>query len=423
MKKRWNKEDIVAIILAAGRGTRMKSDVPKVLHEILGKPIIRHVLDSLKSSGISRIITVTGYGSSLLKDVLKGTKIVVQKELLGSGDAVKAAKKALGNYSGELVIICGDTPLIGSDTIRRLVERHRYSRASATLLTAKVKDPTGYGRIVRKDGRIARIVEEDLAPVHEKAIDEVNVGTYCFNAKDLFESLSKVKPASNKAEYYLTETIEILHKISKRIESVTVEDPDDMIGINTRSDLANATKILKNRILERVMSSGVTIEDTASTTIYPDAHIGRDTIIKPNTVIESDVRIGKNCGIGPFAHIRPGTKIGDNVEIGNFVELVRTSVECGTKVKHHTYLGDAVVGRNVNIGAGTITANYDGKKKNKTIIEDGSFIGVGAILIAPVKIGKNATVGAGCVVPKNRNVSKGATVVGVPARILKKSNK
>ncbi|MCX5685946.1 MAG: DapH/DapD/GlmU-related protein, partial [Candidatus Omnitrophica bacterium] len=214
--------------------------------------------------------------------------------------------------------------------------------------------------------------------------------------------------------------IGILHNKGKKIESVLAEDAFEAIGINDINDLAEATNVLKNRILRQVMSSGVTIEDPATTIIYPAVFIGRDTVIRPNTLIESDVEIGRGCHIGPFARLRPGVRIGDNVEVGNFVELVRARIEDNTKVKHHTYLGDTTVGKNVNVGAGTITANFDGAGKNKTVIEDGAFIGVGAILIAPVVIGKRATVGAGAVVPKGHNVPAGATVVGVPAKILKK---
>ncbi|MDP3804877.1 MAG: sugar phosphate nucleotidyltransferase, partial [Candidatus Omnitrophota bacterium] len=349
-------------------------------------------------------------------------EFVIQKNLLGSGDAVIRAKKTLAKYAGDILVICGDTPLIRSGTIKSLIEHHKNSGASATVLTVKMKDPMGYGRIVRDDNKkVLRIVEDLEASTYEEAIDEINVGTYCFKVKDLFDALAGVRPDNKNKEVYLTDVIGILHNKGKRIESVLTEDAYEAIGINDRSDLAEAVGILKNRILRQIMSSGVTIEDPATTTVYPGSKIGRDSVIHPNTLIESDVEIGERCHIGPFARIRPGVRIGDNVEIGNFVELVRTRIDNYTKVKHHTYLGDATVGKNVNIGAGTITANFDGGVKNMTIIESGASIGVGAILIAPVKIGKLATVGAGSVVPKGRNVPAGATVVGVPARILKKS--
>lgn len=414
-------KDIIAIVLAAGRGTRMKSDTPKVMHEILNKPIISHILDSLRQAGITDIITVAGYGSVLLKSATKNTRVIVQKRLLGSGDAVLTCKAAIGKYSGDVLIICGDTPLIRASTIKSLMEKHSSSKASLTILTAELKDPTGYGRIVRRDdGKISKIVEETEAWLYEEVINEINVGTYCFNAGDMFSSLAEIKPDNSKSELFLTDTVEILRKApGKAIESVTVKDEGEIIGINTRKDLSRATRILKERVLEEVMSSGVTVEDPLSTTIYPGVKIGRDTIIHPNTIIESDVEIGANCRIGPFARIRNNVCLADKVEIGNFVELVRTSIGRGTRVKHHTYLGDTIIGKNVNVGAGTITANYDGKNKNRTIIEDGASIGVGAILIAPLVIGRLALVGAGSVVPKNHNVPKGATVAGVPARVLK----
>ncbi len=413
-------KNTVAVVLAAGRGTRMKSETPKVLHGIFGKPIISYVLDSLKSAGVSDIITVAGHGSKELRQAID-TRIVIQKKLLGSGDAVATAKNLLSGFNGNVIVICGDTPLVNSATIRQLILKHEKSGSSVTLTTAKLKNPAGYGRIVRaSSGNIIKIVEDINAELYEEVIDEVNVGTYCFKAKDLFTALAKVKPDARKKEFFLTDTIEILAKAGYAIESVEVDDVNEMIGINSRKDLAEATTILKNKILEKVMLSGVTVEDPYSTTIYPDASIGQDTIIHPNTYIGPGVKIGRNCHIGPFARLTATVNVGSDVIVGNFVELVRTNVGDGCRVKHHTYLGDATLGRRVNIGAGTITANYDGKSKNKTLIGDNAFIGVGSVLIAPLTIGKNSTVGAGCVILKGHNVPDGKTVVGVPARILEK---
>ena len=412
---------MIAIILAAGKGTRMKSGTPKVLHKILGKEIIHYVLDSVKDAGLSESIVIAGYGSDMLKNIVKDADIVVQKELLGSGDAVKSAGKALKNYSGDVLVVCGDTPLVRPETIKGLIAKHKSSGASVTILTAKLNDPTGYGRIARDDdGRISGIVEQEKANLYEEVINEINVGTYCFKTGELLEALEAVKPDNIKKEIFLTDTIAIFKSKGRIVESYLTEDADEAIGVNTRKDMALSTTILKNRIAEKLMLEGVTIQDPLSTVIYPGVKIGRDTTIYSNTVIESDVKIGSNCSIGPFARLRPHVEIGDNVEVGNFVELNRSKIGDDTKIKHHTYLGDAVVGRRVNIGAGTITANYDGKVKSRTVIEDGAFIGVGAILIAPVTIGSRATVGAGSVVPKNHDVTKGATVMGVPARIYKR---
>lgn len=415
-------QNITAIVLAAGRGTRMKSDTPKVLHKVLGKPVISYILEALKRAGVKDIIVVAGYGSELLKGSVGTARVAIQKKLLGSGDAVAAAKRYLKSAAGDVIVTCGDAPLIRPDTFRRLIAKHRSSGSSVTVLTAKVKDPSEYGRIVRdSSGKVLNITEHKDSSERERAIDEINAGTYCFKSADLFAALEKVRPDNNKGEYYLTDTVSIIRsEMLKPVGSVLAEDESEIIGINTRMDLAEASMKLKDTVLKDLMAGGVTIEDPATTTIYPGVKIGRDTVIKPNTIIESDVVIGRNCRIGPFARIRPHTKIADDAEIGNFVELVRTMIGKGTRVKHHTYLGDAVLGKGVNVGAGTITANYDGKNKNRTVIEDGAFLGVGSILIAPVKIGRRATVGAGCVVPRGHNVPSGATVVGVPAKTLRK---
>ncbi len=416
-------KNIIAVILAAGRGTRMKSDTPKVMHSLLGKPMISYVVDLATDAGIKDIILVTGFGSDKIKEFFKGTKVktVLQKKLLGSGDAVNTAKKEIKKFKGDIVIVYGDTPLIKKETVKKLIEKHRTSGASLTLLTVILKNPAGYGRIIRNtDGRILKIAEEDEVREYKKEIKEINVGSCIFKAEDLFEALPEIGRENAKKEYYLTDAVKILSAKGKIIDSIAIEDLSEMIGVNSRVDLAEAVKVLKNRIADELMAAGVTIQDPLTTTVYPGAKIGKDTVIYPNTIIESDVKIGGHCHIGPFAHLRGGTRLGNKVEIGNFVELVRTEIADLTKVKHHTYLGDAKVGKSVNIGAGTITANYDGKNKNRTFISDGAFIGVGAVLIAPVKIGKKALVGAGTVVLKGHNVKDGTTAVGVPARILEK---
>lgn len=387
----------------------------------MGWPIIDYVMNSVCKTGIEGVIVVAGYGKDEVAEAVRPAKVIVQKELLGSGDAVLCAKSVLKECGGDVLIICGDTPLIRESTLKELIAKHKTTNASATVLTARLDDPASYGRIVRDNvGTIEKITEKIEAGIAEDDIKEVNVGTYVFKIKDLFGALSKVKPNAKKGEIFLTDTIEILRKTGKRVEGVEIKDVNEMVGINSRIDLANATKVVKMDIMRRLMENGVTIEDPASTVIFPEVKIGRDSVVRPNTVIESDVKVGSRCVIGPFAHLRSGVRIGDDVEVGNFVELVRTRVGDNTKIKHHTYLGDTVVGKNVNVGAGTITANFDGKKKNTTVIGDGAFIGIGARLIAPVKIGARAVVGAGSVIPKNHNVSNGTTVAGVPAKILKR---
>ena len=416
-------KNTIAVILAAGRGTRMKSDTPKVMHTILGKPMIWYVVEAVKKAGVKRIVVVTGFGSDAVKDFFKdsGVKTVLQKRLSGSGDAVNSARKEIASCGGNCLVVYGDTPLVSASTIKRLLDRHAASSASMTLLTAVLKNPSGYGRIIRDtDGRIKKIAEEDEAREYKKEIKEVNVGTCVIGVSGLFEALKKIGCDNAKKEYYLTDAVKIFSDAGRRVESVAVEDIDEMTGVNSRVELAKAASSAKYRVLEELMLSGVTIQDPSTTVIYPGVKIGKESVIYPHTMIESGVKIGEGCHIGPFARLRSGTEVADKAEVGNFVELVRTKIGRSTKVKHHTYLGDTSVGAGVNIGAGTITANYDGKNKNKTVIGDGAFIGVGTILIAPVKVGRRARTGAGTVLLKGHNVKDGATAVGVPARILEK---
>ncbi|NQU95290.1 MAG: NTP transferase domain-containing protein [Candidatus Omnitrophica bacterium] len=412
-------KNIAAIILAAGRGTRMKSELPKVLHRVNSKPLLGFVIDALEGAGIKKKILVVGYRGKDVRKQFPGIAARTQAKLLGSGDAVKKASGLLSKFKGDILVIYGDTPFIDKDAIKKLIKKHKKSKSSCTLLAATVEKSSGYGRIFRNEtGDVVKIIEEKDASFHEKAIDEINVGCYCFNKKDLFSCLGRLKINAEKGEYYLTDIVEMLTKKGKKVTSVVCEDPTVALGVNSRLDLAEAGNIMKEKVLEKLMSKGVTIVDPNSTFIDTNADIGKDTIVYPHTVIEKDVIIGKKCKIGPFARIRVHTKLDNNVEVGNFVELVRTKVLSGTKIKHLTYLGDAEVGKNVNIGAGTITANYDGKKKHKTVIGDGVSIGVGVILISPVKVGKGAVVGAGSVVTKRKNVPPHKTVVGVPAKLL-----
>ncbi|MDD4956971.1 MAG: NTP transferase domain-containing protein [Candidatus Omnitrophica bacterium] len=411
----------IAIVLAAGLGTRMNSDLPKVLHKVGARSILSRIVDSLKEAGIEDILIVVGFGAEAVKKEFSGqARFVHQVELLGSGDALKAAAGEIEASGAEKVVVaCGDTPLISSATYRELRDMSEASGASCAVLTAEVGDPTGYGRIVRNGtGHVVRIVEEKDAGPAEKDIKEINSGTYCFGVEDLLRFIGEIKRNEKKKEFYLTDIVDILVSKGRKVVAGTCTERE-IAGVNSRKDIAAVNKVINDKKINELMASGVTITDPGTTSIDETAVIGRDTVIYPNTVIEKDVRIGGRCSIGPFARLRPGTDVSDNVEIGNFVEICRTSIASGTKVKHHTYLGDTRVGSDVNIGAGTITANYDGGKKNITEIGDGAFIGVGAILIAPVKVGAGSIVGAGSVVTKGRNVAPGETVAGVPARKLK----
>jgi bifunctional UDP-N-acetylglucosamine pyrophosphorylase / glucosamine-1-phosphate N-acetyltransferase len=411
-------------ILAAGEGTRMNSSLPKVLHKIYNRPLIDYIFDVLKKLKINKIVTIVGYKSGQIQDyVKKDSRVIKQKKLLGTADALKQAKGELSQTSGNVLVLCADTPLIKPQTLKKLIVWHIESGAGCTLLTGQLKNPTGYGRILRNNnGKIVKIIEEKNASLYEKVITEVNTGIYCFKNKDLFKYLDEIKPDKIKKEYYLTDIIEVLSRKGLKIESLKSEDSEEALGINTREDLSLAHKVLKKRVQEEIVSRGVTIIDPDSTHINVGVEIGKDTIIEPFVRIEEDVKIGTRCWIGPFARIRPKTVIKDNVRIGNFVEVVRSRIGSSTKINHHSYIGDSEVGRNVNIGAGTITANYDGRKKNKTIIKDGAFIGSGTILVAPVKIGKNAVTGANCVVNK-KEVKDDQVVVGVPAKVLRKRKK
>lgn len=410
------------IILGAGKGTRMKSSLPKALHRISGKTMIGHVLELVRPFDFKPLIVVTGYKSKEVSEVIKGAaKKVYQKRLLGSADAVLSAKNALKGFKGDIAVVYGDTPLIQRDTLRQLVEQHKATKASCTLLTVKLKDPTGYGRILRgEEDNVISIVEETDTSLYNRMVNEVNVGTYCFDAEDLFSALKEIKLNKKKKEYYLTDVIAVLKKKDMKIESFSTPDENEAIGINSREDLAKAEKIMRERAVRKFFENGVTIVDPQNTSINYDCEIGKDTVIKPFTVIEEDVKIGEGCVIGPFARLRTGTRLSDGVEIGNFVEITRSAIAGGTKIKHHSYIGDTIIGRNVNIGAGTITANYDGKNKNQTVIKDGAFIGSGTIFVAPVTVGRRAVTGAGSVLTKGTVVPDRAVVVGVPARPLKK---
>ena len=407
------------IILAAGKGVRMKSDLPKVLHPVCGKPIIEYVLDIAKSLGSLKIYVVLGHKSEAVRKYLRrDVVVVIQKKLLGTADAVKSAQHYFRGDKNDVLILSGDTPLLNKETIQSLLKRHRETKAACTFLTADVCNPQGYGRIIRSEsGSVVAIREEMDTMAEEKEINEINVGAYCFRSTNLFQTIKEIKANEKKKEFYLTDIIGLLVDQGALIETVKTNDFKEGLGINTREDLAFAQSVLRRRILKNLMLQGVTIEDPDTTYIDSDVRIGRDTTIRPFTVIEEDVHIGDRCVIGPFCRIRPHSRIGNGIVLGNFTEVSRSTIGDETFMKHFSFLGDAIVGRRVNIGAGVVTANFDGKRKNITKILDGAFVGSDSILVAPVKIGKKATTGAGCVVTKGTTIPDGGVVVGVPARI------
>jgi len=420
------KNDIIGVVLAAGLGKRMKSELPKVLHSVSGLPMVNLVIRALKGAGIKKVIVVVSFPSTGVKKIfnkkLPADVITIdQGKPLGTGHAVSSIKKKFKNSSGKVVIACGDMPLIRSDTINELIKKHNKTKASCTILTGCLNDPKGYGRIIRDNlGNIIDIAEDTDVNIKQKNIAEINSGMYCFSSGELFKVLPLINNKNKQKEYYLTDTIKLLSEQNKKVESFIVEDVQEILGVTSRLELSIANMIMNNRIQKKHMENGVTIIDMQSTFIDTRAKIGKDTIIEPFTVIDGNVTIGKNCVIGPFTHLRDKAFIKDEAEIGNFVEVKKTVVGKKSKAKHLTYLGDTEIGTHVNIGAGTITANYDGKNKFKTIIKDNAFIGSHSTLVAPVSIGKRAITGAGCVVLRNRNVPDNGVVVGIPAHLLKK---
>ncbi|MCR4337222.1 MAG: NTP transferase domain-containing protein, partial [Candidatus Omnitrophica bacterium] len=378
-------KDLRTIILAAGKGTRMKSETPKVLHKISGRPLIDYVLEVAKAVGSLKICVVLGHQAEQVREHLgPAVSTVIQKKLLGTADAVKCAKEFCREYRGDVLILCGDTPLLRKESIRDLLQRHRRQKAACTFLTAVVEDSQGYGRVIR-DGekKVLAIREEGDATFDEKKIREINVGVYCFQSELLFKAVQEIGLNPTKKEFYLTDIIALFVQQGLMIETTQTDTPQEGLGVNTREGLAIVGSFMRENVLKNLMEQGVTIIDPLTTFIDHTVKIGTDTIIKPFTVIEENVKIGKKCLIGPFAHLRPETRIADGVEIGNFAEVSRSSVGEGSIMKHFSFLGDATVGKKVNIGAGVVTANFDGEKKHRTSIGDEAFIGSDSILVAP----------------------------------------
>jgi len=417
------KNSLEAVILAAGRGTRMKSCLPKVLHPLFGRPLIDYPLGILRELGIRRPVVVVGWGKGEVRSHLNGgARVVVQSPQRGTGHAVQAARKRI-SARAEILIWPADMALLKKETIQALVREHRHSGADVTILSALMADPTGYGRIVRRGGEVVDIREEPDATSRERRINEVNTGVYLFRPRALFRALQKIRPANQKKEYYLTDSAPLIAGEGGRVRALPLADSGEAQGINSRADLARAFKIVNQRNIQKHMREGVTIVSPDQTLIAPDVRIGRDTVIYPWTYIERDVKIGRACQIGPFAKIRSGSVIEDEAVIGSFVEINRSRIGKGVLAKHLSYLGDAEVGEGTNIGAGTITANYDGRRKNKTRIGRKAFVGVDTVFIAPVTVGDGARTGAGAVLTRGTRVKKGEVVVGVPARPIHRRTK
>jgi bifunctional UDP-N-acetylglucosamine pyrophosphorylase/glucosamine-1-phosphate N-acetyltransferase len=437
------------VILAAGEGKRMRSRQPKVLHPMCGRPLIAYPL-RLARTLADRVVLVVGPNAETVREAAGAdVHAVEQTERLGTGHAVLQAKPACND--GTILVVAGDMPLLQVETIERLVTHHRTTGAAATILTAIVPEPRGYGRILRQRGRVARIVEERDATDDQKRVNEINTSVYCFEADRLWSALAQVKPDNDQGEYYLTDAIAILARAGSRIEAVVVPDPDEALGVNDRKQLAFAAAIQRRRILDRLMLLGVTILDPATTYIEDTVTIGADTVVYPQVTLEGQTSIGSQCVIasgchisasriadrvqlkpycvlteavvedqailGPFCHLRPGAHVGPEAHVGNFVELKKSRLGRGAKANHLAYLGDATIGDRVNVGAGTITCNYDGVTKHRTTIGAGAFIGTNASLVAPLTIGEGAYIGAGSTITKD--VPPGALAVGRGHQIVK----
>lgn len=448
-------DSLAAVVLAAGKSTRFKSKRVKVLHPLAGVPMIYYVLHTLANLGADRTVLVIGHDAPHVQSALNQAPIPVeiclQEEQLGTGHALLQARPLLEGRTQTILALYGDMPLLTVQTLRQLYQRHLESQATITLLTVVSQDSLGFGRILRDEhGRLLGIVEEAVATPAERAIQELNAGVYCFQGDWLWPHLAEL-PLSPKGEYFLTDTVAQAVAEGRSVETVTVPDQTEVIGINTRVHLAKVEGLLRLRICERLMLAGVTILDPATTYVDATVEVGVDTVIYPNTILEGKTSIGDDCRIGPnshiidstvgprcrivasmlesavvqadvhigpFAHLRPGSVVEAGAYVGNFAEIKNSTLGAGSHMGHFSYLGDATVGSGVNIGAGTITCNFDGKAKHRTEIGEGAFLGSDTMLVAPVRVGKGARTGAGAVVTKD--VPDGALVVGVPARVREK---
>lgn len=398
-----------SIILAAGKGTRMKSDMPKVLHTIFDKTLVGYVIEAVNNTGLAdENYVIVGHQAERVEEYInanyKNAKCVLQSPQLGTGHAVSMAMPYLNDFDGEVVILCGDTPLITSETIKEFVEYHREIKSDLTVMSAIFENPTNYGRIIRnQDGSLNSIVEEKDATLEQKAVKEINAGIYCINWAKIKPAFNELTSNNAQGEYYLTDIIKWGNEKNLSVNAYTLKNNEEIFGINSKAHLAEASKMLNNRIIQKHLDNGVQIVDPATTWISPETEIGADTIIYPSCYINGKNKIGKHCKIGPFAHLRGNVELEDYVKIGNFVEVKKTTIKSHTNACHLTYLGDSEIGSNVNIGAGTITANYNPltKVKSKTIIKDNVKIGSNSVLVAPVTVEEGANVGAVGVITKN----------------------
>lgn len=426
--------NLAVVILAAGQGTRMKSKIPKVNHPVAGKPMVCHVYDEaarLKPAGLTVVISP---GSDAVKECLRdNVNYAIQKEQLGTAHALQTAEPFLKGFKGNVLVLYGDTPLIEADTLGELIDFHEKTEAVATIATAILEDPTGYGRIIRSNQQIAKIVEEKDTDPEQKKIKEINSGMYCFKAEVLFEKLKQVQPHNKQVEYYLTDVVSMLVARDALVETFEVP-ADEILGVNSRQELAQANLLIYQRTIAKWMDNSVTVVDPLNTYIEKDVQIGQDTVIQPQTMLKSNTVIGKNCNIGPgsiikdskigngsqvflsvidratvgadcnigpYSHLRPDTVLKDRVKVGSFSEVKNSRIAAGSRVPHLSYIGDTDIEEQVNVGAGTITCNYDGDRKHKTIIKKGAFIGSDTMLVAPVTVGENAFTGAGSVITKD----------------------
>lgn len=438
------------LILAAGKGTRMKSDLPKVLHKVNGKPMLHKILDVVNFLQPEENILILGYKREEILSTLENCSYVVQEEQLGTGHAILQAKEKLKDYHGDIMVLCGDTPLLREETLQKLYQYHKEQKAVTTVLTAIYENPFGYGRIIKKDEKVLGIVEEKEATEEQKKIQEVNAGVYCFDSQELWKALSQINNKNEKGEYYLTDVLSIQSMEGKTVLSYELKDSQEILGVNSKVELAEANQVLRQRKNKQLMEDGVILLDPSITYVEEDVKIGQDSVLAPTVILQGKTIIGKKCEIlgntriidsqlgdnivvessvieesiledgvtmGPFAHLRPKAHLKKKVHIGNFVEVKKSVLEEGVKAGHLTYLGDAHIGERTNIGAGTITCNYDGVNKFPTNIGKDVFIGSDSMLVAPVNIGENALIGAGSVITKD--VPENALAVERNKQIIK----